>query len=162
MAYSEETIKGLADIALELAHGDTREEFINLVQKKRPDFQAPDVAVKKLEKRVEERFEQEKETKRQEEMTARLERQRQKLVDDGKYTSEDVGKIESYMQERGIGDYEDGAILWGARQAPAASTPEIKTSRWEMPSFKGLMDNPNAWAANEAHKAIAEFKHNRR
>lgn len=162
MAYSEQTLKELGELFLEVAHGDDREAIVTAVQKKRPDFKAPDVEISRLKKDMDTRFESEKAEKQKEQMNARLEKQRQDLIDSGRYSSEDVGKIETYMQERGIGDYDDGATLYGARHAPAAATSEIKTSRWEMPSFKGLMENPNAWAANEAAKTIAEFKNNRR
>lgn len=159
-----ETQMKLGNMMHELLHGEDREVVADVLTKKFPEYklQMPDVEIKKLEKRLRDEREQEKQEIENQKMVSRLERQRQKLVDSGKYTSEDVEKIESYMQERGIGDYEDGATLYGARHAPAASTPEIKTSKWEMPSFKGLAENPNKWANDEAYKAIGELRNNRR
>jgi hypothetical protein len=162
MAYSDQTLKELGELFLEVAHGEDREAIVTAVQKKKPDFKAPDIEIKRLEKKVEERFEEDKQEKERMKSLARMESQKQKLLDSQKYSSEDVEKIEAYMQERGIADYDDGATLYGARHAPAAATSEIKTSRWEMPSFKGLMEDPNRWASNEAHKVIAEFRGNRR
>ena len=163
MAYSDETLKQLGELSLKLAHNeDTRERYVELVQEVNKDFKAPDIEAKRASRKVDELEEKLKLEKQREQAQARMDAQKQKLLDGQKYTPEDVEKIESFMQERGIADYEDGAILYGARQAPAAATPEIKTSRWEMPSFKGLMENPNKWSSDTAHQMIGELRANRR
>lgn len=162
MAYSDQTLKELGELFLEVAHGEDREIVVGAVQKKRPDFKAPDIEIKRLKQEVDNRFEEQRSEEQRQKSLSKMETQKQRLLDSQRYSAEDMEKIEGFMQDRGIADYEDAAILWGARQAPAASTPEIKTSRWEMPSFEGLMKNPNKWASDEAHKTIAEFRNNRR
>lgn len=162
MAYSDQTLKELGELFLEVAHGEDREAIVNAVQKKKPDFKAPDIEIKRLKKEVEDRFEQQKADEQRQKSLSRMESQKQKLLDSNRYSDEDMDKIENFMQEKGIADYEDAATLYSARYAPAASTPEIKTSRWEMPTFKGLMENPNKWASDKAHEVISELRNNRR
>lgn len=163
MDYSDQTLKELAELSLRLAHNDkTRERYVELVQEDNPNFKAPDIEAKKAARKVDELREELKLEKQREQALSKMESQKQKLIDSNRYSDEDMGKIENFMQEKGIADYEDAATLYSSRHAPAPSTPEIKTSRWEMPAFKGLMENPNKWASDEAHRVIGEFRNNRR
>src|SRR5258708_3625890 len=164
-AIDPATAQQLAALALRLGSGDTRREFIKLVKKVDPSRSFPDVDMQDLRDELAEQR-AEDETKRQAEATKqRMEKQRQALIDSGRYTEDDVKKIETdVMQAKGITDYDDAATLYGAQHAPARGAPEISSSggTWTLPDNKGLRENPGKWARDQAFASIAEIQRARR
>ena len=159
-----ETAQQLAALALRLGRGETRREFIKLVKKVDPSRSFPDVEMQDLREEMESKFAEE-ETKRQAAATKkRMEEARQALIDSGRFTEDDVKKIETdVMQAKGIADYETAAVLYGAQHAPAKAAPEISTGgTWTFPDHKGLREDPNKWARDQAFAAVGEIKARRR
>lgn len=160
-----ETTAQLAQLALRLSRDPkTRKTFLKAVKEIDPSRRFPDLEIDDLRDEMEANRAAD-ETKREgERIQARLGAQRQGLLDGTlipgrKFTPEDVAKIESdVMPKYGIADYEAAATIYGAHQKPADATPEITTrGRWEMPSHKGLMDNPRQWSMNAANEAVRDI-----
>lgn len=163
-AIDPATAQQLAALALRLGAGETRREFIKLVKKIDPSRSFPDVEMQDLREEMESKFAEE-ETKRQANATKkRMEDQRQALIDSGRFTEDDVKKIETdVMQTKGITDYDTAAILYGAQHAPAKAAPEISSGgTWTLPDNKGLRENPGKWARDQAFASIADIQRARR
>jgi len=154
----------------------TRKEIGRLVRKARPDTPHA-MAFKDVE--IEERFETfeeqqaAKETKRQQdEILSRMNAQRARLLTGGqdgsgpKYTEDDVQKIEALMRAKGIGDYDDGRVLYAATQPPVDPRPGEEPvpqhgSTWEFPRWSDFGADPIKASRNEAHAAITELMRKR-
>jgi hypothetical protein len=119
------------------------------------------------------RSEQEqKEIKRQQdEVLARMNRQRAALITGGadgsgrKYAEDDVKAIEALMQRKGISDYEDGATLYAATLPPVDPTPQnmptMSGTTFEFPEWSKFGSDPNKAARDTANTVITEFMRKR-
>lgn len=163
MAINEETLKELGKLALNLSNNpETRDVFLESVQKVNPQFTTPDLESKKIRSEMNARFDSQEQDRQRQESLQKMATQRQGLIDSKKYTNEDVEKIENeVMTKYGLSDYDAAATLYSASTAPARGTPEIKSTSWEMPDFKGIMQNPKKWALDEANAAMGDIIANR-
>jgi hypothetical protein len=170
------TAADLADLFHELSHNPkTRKIIAKAVKDAKPDTpHAQAFSDVDLEDKFEsfKSEQQERELKRQQdEVMARMNRQRNALLtggDDGagrKYDEEDVKKIESLMQKKGISDYDDGATLYAATLPPVDPRPPSDIpahgATWEFPEFAKYSVDPNKAARDTAHSVITEFMRKR-
>jgi hypothetical protein len=171
------TASDLANLMADLSHNPkTRAKVAKLVKEISPDSPHAQ-AFRDVD--VEDRFEkfqadqEAKELERQQKQVLdRMNRQRAKLLtggDDGagpKYTEDDVKKIETLMQEKGITDYDDGRIIYAAKnppldREPSDPPPSVKSSTWEMPEFAKYAENPKQASYDTAYSMIGDFMRKR-
>ena len=167
----------LARLALDLSHNkDTRREFGKLVKRAKPDSpHAAAFADVEMEDRFES-FKNEQEQSRikvqQQQILDRMNAQRSQLLtgnSDGtgrKYSEDDVKKIETLMEKKGITDYEDGAVLYAAtlppdNLKPTAELPKHGTT-WEFPEFDKFGKDPIRASRDIAAQVINEFAQRKR
>lgn len=166
---SAEALSGLADMTLALANNpETRKEFAKLAKKaklpyKFNDVEAEEAALSSVEKTVDEKLAADQRRRDAAETTLRLNTKRAKLVKndknpDGRFSEDDMkAKLEPFMQEHGISDYDDAATLFAAYNPPTPQTPEIATKGiWELPAGDWIT-NPRATARREAMKAVGDI-----
>lgn len=166
----------LARLALDLSHNpETRREFAKVVRKAKPNTpHAQAFADVEIEDKFESfRAEQEqKEIKQQQDATLRrMNNQRAGLLsggDDGagrKYSEDDVKKIETLMEKKGLTDYEDAAILYAATLPPENTKPSNQVPRtgttWEFPEFAKFGKDPKRASYEIAEQVIDEFARKR-
>jgi hypothetical protein len=165
----------LALLALELANNkETRKEFGKLVRKAKPESKhAHAFSDVEMDERLAEieRKNEEKEIKRQQDaIVARMQAQRDKLLNgEGggrKYAEDDVKKIETLMQSKGITDYEDGATLYAATLPPENPMPSGADAQqhgatWEFPEWGKFGKDPVRASRDTAHQVITEFMRKR-
>lgn len=164
------TAAELGDLLHELSHTPaTRKIIADAIKKAKPESaharQFTDVE-------VEDKFEtfkaeqEAKEVKRQQDaIVARMQAQRDKLIngDDAghKYTEDDVKKIETLMQSKGITDYEDGRVLYAATLPPEnnkpAAPPPTHGSTWDFPEWAKFGPDPVKASRDTANQVITEF-----
>jgi hypothetical protein len=159
----------LADLALALAHNPkTRKKFAGAVKEAGlpytfNDVEAETAVAATVESTVDEKLAKAGRESAARETAARLNTQRAKLVKSdgnpaGRFTEEVVKtKLEPFMQERGITDYEDAAILFAAHNPEMNPKPEIATKGiWELPTGDWLKD-PKGTARRMAHEAVRDL-----
>lgn len=166
MAYkdlSPQQKEQLAELMYNIGNNPkTRKQTLKAIKEIDPDARFSDLEAEDLRQEIEEKFSEQEQLRLGREAQERQQRQRDSLVSSGRYSEEDLPKIEETMQKYGITDYEAGAKLYGADVEPARPTPEIKGRVWEMPSFEGLKENPQTWGRKEAYKVIDELRSTRR
>lgn len=98
-----------------------------------------------------------------ESFTARLNSQRASLIKtdqnpNGRFSESLVkDKLEPFMQEKGISDYEDAAILYAHNNPESTPKPEIASRGiWELPTGDWIKD-PKGTARQMAHKAVSDI-----
>lgn len=160
---SNETLIELGKLMHGISHNpETRKEVLKSVKKFKPDFTSADLEVDNIREEVSSMLEKERFDRQHQETLRAQSDQRQNLINSGKYSSEDVKKIEEeVMTKYGLSDYDAAATLYSASTAPARGTPEIKSTQWQMPNFKGLQENPRKWAMDEANAAMSDIISNR-
>jgi hypothetical protein len=72
----------------------------------------------------------------------------------------DVEKVEAIMKDKKIADY-DTAVEYLQQQTSLAVPTHDSVTPMELPSDKGLWENPKKNARSLAHEMINEFKRNR-
>jgi hypothetical protein len=175
MTLSVEQQADLAALAYELGHNpQTRHGLAHLVNKVDPQrarASFPDVVqhsqFQQLEQKVERRFAQAEAEKQK----AAREAQRGALRD--RYSDEQITEIEKEMTRAGTSNWEDGAILYAAKnpasdpryQPPPQDAPN---SKWEFPtvpgkdgkpmSFKEFAHDPKTASNNTAYQMIHQFR----
>lgn len=98
-------------------------------------------------------------------------REKQQLINTGRYTPQQVADIEKTMIAKGLHSYKDGAILWQAEQPPAPPpVPESQSATWEFPTvvdrngraipFDDFKKDTKKASWNAAYRVIDEFKMN--
>jgi hypothetical protein len=165
------TASELADLFHELSHDPETRKIIATAVKKKKAGSAHAEAFKDvdLEERIES-FEQKQERKdlerQQQEVVARMNAQRQRLLEGGdtgrKYSEDDVKKIETLMQKKGITDYDDGAVLYSATlppedPQPGKDIPAQHGATWEFPEWGKFGKDPVKASRDTAHQVITEF-----
>lgn len=168
----------LARLALELSHNPkTRKQFGSLVKEVAPDSaHARAFTDVDLERRFE-TFEQkqaDKELKAQQDaVVARLNAQRNNLLTGGadgsgpKYDEDTVKKIEKFMEDNGIVNYQHGAVLYANENPPLTppnedDVPAMHGDKWTIPDFEKFKDDPDGAARSTAVSVISEFRKRKR
>jgi hypothetical protein len=153
----------------------TRKTIAKAIRDAKPDSPHAQ-AFKDIE--IEDRFESFREeqaaaeVKRQQDIIlARMNQQRASLISGGpdgqgrKYGEDDVKKIEALMQQKGISDYDDGAILYAATLPPLDPQPnELPPQHgatWEFPEWGKFGSDPVKASRDTAHNVITEFMRKR-
>ena len=171
------TASDLADLLHELSQNkETRPAIAKAIRKLKPDSPHAQAFT---DVELEDKFESfkteqaERDLERQkEQMLERMNAKRNSLLtggDDGagrKYSEDDVKKIESLMQQKGISDYEDGATLYAATLPPIDPRPGIEVpaqhgSTWEFPEWAKYGPDPVKASRDTAHTVITEFMRKR-
>lgn len=168
------TAADLADLFHSLSHNPkTRKIIAKAVKDAAPD--SPHAAAFS-DVEIEDKFESfreeqtKKETEKQQEaILARMNMQRNRLLTGGeegegrKYSEDDVKKIESLMQKKGITDYDDGAVLYASTLPPDDPRPGDKGippahgATWEFPEWAKFGKDPVGASRDTAHTVITEF-----
>ena len=115
---------------------------------------------------------EDRELKRQQDaMLAHMNARRSALLTGGpdgqgrKYSEDDLKKIETLMEKKGIVDYEDGATLYAATLPPVDPTPagDIPEhgATWEFPEFAKFGQDPVKASRDTARSVISEFMRKR-
>ena len=116
---------------------------------------------------------EEKDIKRQQDaVLARMNERRAALLTGGpdgqgrKYGEDDIKKIEKLMQDKGLVDYDDGAILYAATlppmdPQPGAELPAQHGATWEFPEWGKFGADPVKASRDTAHTVISEFMRKR-
>ena len=163
--YSNEALLELGRLALKVAgNPKTRRPFLNAVREIEPDRVFPDQQVEDLRQEWATQRETDNIERERRETEQRLAAQRRKLIDSKRFTEDDVKKIEKDVMERlGLADYDAAATIYGAQQPAAPSNTVPKSGGvWELPTFDGLLKDPNGAARNMAFQVIDELAANRR
>lgn len=105
----------------------------------------------------------------QDAVLAQMNAKRARLLtgEDGRKFSEDqVKEIETLMQSRGIVDYDDGAVLYAAKQPPDSPQPgkdiPMHGQTWEFPEWGKFGADPVKASREIAAQTIGEFMQKRR
>lgn len=167
----------LTKLFLSLAHNPkTRKSIAKAVREIAPDSphaQAfSDVDVEDKFEAFKREQEQKDIKRQQDEVLAGINRKRSALLTGGpdgsgrKYGEDDLKKIETLMQSKGIVDYDDGAVLYAATLPPIDNTPsnEMPTqtgATWEFPEWSKFGVDPNKAARDTANSVISEFMRKR-
>jgi hypothetical protein len=164
----------LSRLMLDLTHNkETRAAIGKIIKKAKPDSpHAAAFADVDIEDKFEtfQRAQEEKEIKRQQDqIVARLQSQRQKLLDGDesgrKYSEDDVKAIEKLMEKKGYTDYEDAAVLYAATLPPENTKPQNRPTEhgatWEFPEWSTFAKDPTKASRNIAHQVIDEFQRKR-
>lgn len=157
---SPEAQSQLADLALQLAHDPkTSKQYKKLVKELHPDRHFPDVEVDDLREEVKTLLAARDQKEESDRVNQGLRAQRNGLITSGKFTEEDVKKMETdVMEKHGISDYEVAAKVYAADTRPANPTPEIKSRVWEMPKLaKEDIDNINQHTLKNAYAVVDEI-----
>lgn len=165
---SHEQIMALATLAATVGSDPkTRRKFVHL--RREVDANAPipaDVMVADLEERLAAQREESEIALAAASTRNNLDAQRAKLINDGRYSEDDVkSKLEPFMQAKGVHDYELGATLYGALNAPDVGGQHEIPSRgtWQMPTnFKELVRDPVGHARRVATAAMGDIIRARR
>ena len=167
----------LARLALDLSHNkDFRKDFGKLVKRAKPDSPhaaaCADVAIDDNFETIKAEQQQKEIEQQQKQILARMNSQRAALMTGGedgsgrKFSEDDVKKIESLMEKKGLTDYEDGAILFAATLPPPNPTPPsnvpVHGTTWEMPEFAKFGKDPVRASREVANDVITEFMHRKR
>lgn len=163
----------LADMAIAIANNpETRKGFAKLAEKAKinlrfNDVEAEERAVVAATEATAEVLAKAERKRQADETTARLNAQRGSLLKtdmnpDGRFTEDEIkGKLEPYMQAKGIADYNDAAILYAHENPVATPHPELASRGiWEMPKGDWVKD-PRGMARKEAFKAVGDIMQKR-
>lgn len=161
----------LAQLARELADNpDTREAFLRLTKKARPQLTIDAIDLKdEVAARLEqsnERVSQLEGKLREREALDTLDRRRRDLIKTGKVKSEDdIAEVEKVMLEKGITNHEAAADYWNYMRQAATPTPQTSYNRNVLDegarnSLSKFWKNPAGAARDEAAKALYELRKN--
>jgi hypothetical protein len=172
-----QTAAELGDLLHELTHDKKfRGKLGRLIKEAKPE--SPHAAAFS-DIDVEDRFESfkaEQEAKallqQQEDIMRRMNERRAALLSGGpdgsgrKYAEDDIKKIETLMQSKGLTDYDDGATLYAATlppvdPRPGADIPAQHGSTWEFPEWSKFGADPVKASRDTAHTVITEFMRKR-
>lgn len=167
----------LGRLLLDLSHDKkTRKALGKLVKEAKPDSPHAaafaDVEIEDKFEAFERKQEEAKIQTQRDAILARMNTQRSSLITGGadgagrKYSEDDVKKIETLMEKKGITDYDDGAAIYAATLPPEHSKPSIEPpthgSTWEFPEWATFGPDPVKASRNIAHQVISEFQQRKR
>jgi hypothetical protein len=164
MPVNQQTLMELGALAMKVAgHPKTRRQFLGQVKQVDPNYRLPaDVQLEDFKEQQAREREEEKIRAKAERDERRRTEQRQKLIDSGRYTEEQVGEIEEkVMKKFGLNDFEAGAKLYAADLKPQnpTNTNQQRHGRiWEFPNLPGLLENPDKAANDAAYAVIDELR----
>ena len=83
--------------------------------------------------------------------------------------ADEIEPIEKLMVEETIGSHKAAARLYRAQQQVAAPRSEYESSSMQIPGlrgaggdeYKGLVEDPDAWARDRSHQILADFRNGR-
>ena len=158
----------LAQLAQTMA-GDpkTREDFLRLTQRVKPDMQIPEIQIKDMTRNELAQMRQENEALqakfRERDAVDDLNKRRASLVKKGLVASEeDIPEVEKIMMEKKIHDHETAAdyLNW-MRQAAKPTSSGYNPNAMNKFDLSAYWKNPANAARNEASKALAELRNPR-
>jgi len=160
----------LAALARELSENpDTREHFLRLTKKARPQMPIGEIDLKdEMTRRLEEaqaRVDQLEGKLREKDAVDELERRRNTLLKKRGMKDEDIAEIEKLMLEKGITSHESAADYYDWMRKAATPTPEKAFSRNMLDesardTLSKFWKNPQVAARDEAAKALNELRKN--
>jgi hypothetical protein len=136
------------------------------LKKKDPRVNFPELAIEDTitaktqehEKKIDDFLESQK-TK---ENKAFWEGQRKQAIDAGHVTEEERGDFEKWMIEENMGNYQRAAKMWHDEKSAAAEPTNYQDMTGvQLPTGKGLFENPNKWARDEGLAAVNEIRRQR-
>jgi len=169
----QKTKDELAELAMELGmNSKTRKQFGRLLKEsgssvRLADVEAEDAATSAVNEAVTRALKDKEIEDAAAAIKTRLGTQRASLLrtdsnPDGRYDDAQMGKLEQFMQERGISDYEDGAVLYSHAHPEPHPTPEIAShGQWTLPTGDWVKD-PKGTARKMATQAVADILSARR
>ncbi len=164
MSVDPATLQKLGELAMRLAgNPQTRPDFLKQMAKVDPSYRLPaDVQFEDFKAQFK-KEQEEKEIRTKAEQAQRNARnQRNKLINSGKYTEDQVKEIETgVMKKYGLNDYEAAAKVYAADIAPSKPSNRDKMRHgqiWEFPNLPGLLNNPEKAASDAAYAIIDEFR----
>jgi len=175
MTLSVEQQADLAALAYELGHNPQTRHLlahaVNKVDPQRARASFPDIVAQnqfsQLKQDVDQRFAK----MEAEKLKAARQAERHALRD--RYSDEQIGEIEKEMTRAGTSNWEDGAILYAAKNPasdPRYQPPpqDIPNSKWEFPtvpgkdgkpmSFKEFASDPKTASNNLAYQMIHQYR----
>jgi hypothetical protein len=162
MPITPQTLMELGQLAVKLAaNPNTRMPFLRQVKKVDPNYRPPaDFQLEEFKQQTRQEREQEKLAAQTAKVNEKLEAQRKKLVDSGKYTEDQIKEIETkVMTKYGLSDYDAGAKLYSADFAPKRPDDRPRAGRiWEFPDLPGLFENTEKAANDAAYAVIDELR----
>lgn len=168
MALDPKAQAELADMMLALAHNPKTRSTIAKAAKEAGipvtfnDVEASNAALEAAGSVAKKAIEDDRAERHREEIKRQTESARASLVSSGRFTAETVKELDAFMAERGIGNYEDGAVLYNHAHPAAQTNGDIAQGHiWEMPRGDWITDTKGT-ARREAHKAIADIAAARR
>lgn len=131
-----------------LKEADTRVQF--------PEVELEDRVVAQTRK-AEEKIDKFLEDQKAEKNKAYWEGKRKEAREKYKLDDEDIKKVEKFMVDEHVGNYELAAKHYTeTARAPAEPTNIFEERRLALPNSPGLFQNETGWARNEAAKFLAE------
>lgn len=154
--------KDLAALALALSDRSNptrRKAFAALVKETAPQFAGSfdDLAADETREYVDTQLRERDHKVTQAALTRRLEREKNGLIESGRFDAESIGKLEAFMEENGYGSYEDAAVLYAHKNPaprPGVDTPAVRG--WQLPEGDWLK-NPKGMARKMANEAVGEI-----
>jgi hypothetical protein len=146
----------------------TRKDVLRLTKQIKPELVIPELDIENTTKSYVDKLEQQlmaRDAKDREQDAVRdLESRRNKLMKKGfVQNEEDIHEVEKIMLEKGITNHESAAEYWQWMKQSAAPTPTgynpSAVSKFDLGKY---YKNPQAAARDEASKALAELRQNRR
>lgn len=159
-AYSPEVLQELGKLSLRLAANEkTRKAHLKNIKTLSPGYQLPaDIATADLREELTGALADDKLERERKATEDRIAAQRKSLIDSGRYSEDDVKKIETeVMQKFGLSDYAAAAKIYAADTQPAKPSgrePLTRDATWTLPQVPGLLDDPTKAARNAAYAEI--------
>lgn len=164
---NQQTLIELGQLALKLAGNEkTRRRFLAQVKEVDPNYRPPaDVQLADFKDQTKREREEEKIRAQAERDQEKHARAREKLIESGKYTEDQVKEIEEKVMNRyGLRDYDAATKLYAADLAPQRPSNAQKMRHgqiWEFPDLPGLLQDPAKAASDAAYSVIDELRGNR-
>lgn len=135
-------------------------EAKRLIKKKYPGLAIPDLDIEdKLQAQLDaekQRREAAESKSKQDAEDAKWRAERARVQKEYSFTDDGMNELETFMQDKGIGDYEVAAS-YRASKNPRASEPTYDQGFWHhenAPDFKKIAQDPEAWGRNEILQSI--------
>lgn len=158
-ALTPEAEKQLASMMMGLTKSEKHGKVAKKMLSEEFGMRFPDIEKEEIDTQLNSFKENFKQEQKIEEVKRQTAAARQSLVDSGRFNEEEIGKLEKMMEEKGISNYEDAAIIYNSQLRPAEPTPVIKSNTWEFPSLKPEdVGNMTQRARETAGKVINEFR----
>jgi hypothetical protein len=165
MALDDKTRDELAELALKLAGGPKRKEFLKLTKEQYPGTSIPELDLEdSLSKRVEEATKplQEKlQAMEQNKLKEEMQAERRSIQQQYQLSDEDMGKLDTMITEKKLpADYKWAGQLYKAQAQPADPTNYGSSGYGpaDLPTDEQLLKNPDRWSLQQAHSLVDELR----